>query len=149
MKRQEVISGVLLLLLATAYLVYNRQYEVGTLALPGAGVFPLAVGLFTLAMSGLHVLIGLKGGKPVAAVPAGGRNGGKAWLLVALVVVFLLFINTLGFFTMSFLLVTACGKLLGIKEWPKALGLGVGATIGAYLIFKIWLNVPLPKGLFL
>ncbi len=153
MKKQEVISGTVLFLFAAVYLVYNRQYELGTLALPGAGVFPLAIGLFILIMSGLHVFTSLVGksspaGKNSAAAGAR-RNDTKAWLIGALVVVFLLFLKTLGFFTTSFLLITASGKLLGIKGWPRALGLGLGATIGAYLIFKLWLNVPLPAGLFL
>lgn len=163
MKKQEVISGAVLFLFAAVYLIYNRQYELGTLALPGAGVFPLAIGLFILIMSGLHVFTSLVGKNSLAgesggpqgaqgtALPAAsaGRNNTKAWLIVALVVVFLLFLKTIGFFTMSFLLITASGKLLGIKGWPRALGLGLGATIGSYLIFKLWLNVPLPPGLFL
>ncbi len=152
MKKQEVISGTVLFLFAAAYLAYNRQYELGALALPGAGVFPLAIGLFVLIMSGLHVVTSLVGGNSAAAGSRRNeprKSNTKEWLIVALVAIYLALLNTIGFFTMSFLLITVCGKLMGIKEWPRALSLGLGSTIGAYLIFKLWLNVPLPSGLFL
>jgi hypothetical protein len=56
-------------------------------------------------------------------------------------------LNTLGFLvtTAAFVAVVIFG--LGIRSWRMLASVPLLAAIGLYLVFAVWLNVPLPKGL--
>jgi hypothetical protein len=113
---------------------------------PGAGYFPLRIGLLLIGVAGLLVL-----GQLLAVAGAGGRfaEPGALRRVAVLLAPTLLFgaaIAPLGTYVpmAMFLLWMARGP--AGARWPVALGLAVGAPAAFFLLFEAWLGVPLAKG---
>ncbi|SMB90586.1 Tripartite tricarboxylate transporter TctB family protein [Thermanaeromonas toyohensis ToBE] len=150
-----VASSLVIAGIGIFFLIYSFQYDLGTLDSPGEAVFPLLVAIAVVAMAGWLLLANIltyrvqrQGGERNSK----GINWGSERKIVALVVLNILVLwgmEFLGFFTSSFILVCLCCKLLGVREWSKAIGIALGAVLGAYLIFAFWLQVSFPRGLFI
>ncbi len=112
---------------------------------PGPGFLPFWTG----------VLIGLMSlGLLVKSIWQGEGLGGKffqgsfrkpLFALLALIAYGLLFVN-LGYFICNFLFMIFMILLLGKKRWYVALGSGLITALAFYVIFSVWLQVPLPRG---
>ena len=147
MARRDVTSAAGLAILAVIYLVANRRYALYTLATPGPGVFPLAVGLLTLGLAVCQAVAALRAAP--AATPRGpeeARAGGRVLALAAVLGAFAFAIGPVGFLTASFALVVVSGRLLGARDWARPTLLAVSVTAAAYALFVLWLGVPLPRG---
>ncbi len=46
----------------------------------------------------------------------------------------------------SFLLLLALLRILGVRRWAYSFSLSFLTTTGAYFLFVVWLQIPLPKG---
>ncbi len=62
--RRDLLSAAGLAVLAGAYLLANRGYPLDTLATPGPGIFPLAVGLLMLGLAVAQAVAALRAGGP-------------------------------------------------------------------------------------
>ena len=149
--RRDLASAAGLAILAVAYLLVNRTHPLDTLATPGPGVFPLAVGV---------LMLGVAAGQAVAAArarptvppsatepdPREGSSRRRGLALTAVLIGYPIAAGMIGFLTASFAVVLASSRLLGAHGWlrPGALALGVIAAV--YVIFAVWLGVPLPAG---
>jgi hypothetical protein len=146
---------------AVAYLLVNRAYPLDTLASPGPGVFPLAVGVALLALAVWQWVAAGREPRatgpgpamraPAARDPAGAgpeaaaANRPRAALLkVAALVVYAAALPRLGFLITSFALVLVAGRLMGLPGWWRPAALALGVTLACRLIFVTWLHVPLP-----
>ena len=147
MARRDLVSAAGLAVLAIAYLVANRRYALDTLAAPGPGVFPLAVGLSMLGLAVAQAIAAMRT-RTATAPPAraDGGPGGRVLLLVGVLVGYPIAAGAIGFLTASFALVLVSSRLLGARDWLRPAILAAGVTAAAYVIFVIWLSVPLPKG---
>lgn len=151
-----VASSLVIAGIGVFFLIYSFQYNLGTLDSPGEAVFPLLCSIAVIAMAGCLLFANIltwevprqdeERDDKRSSNCSGER---KIVPLVLLNVLVLWSMEFLGFFTSSFILVCLCCKLLGVKEWSKAIGIALGAVLGAYLIFAFWLQVSFPKGLFI
>jgi hypothetical protein len=57
-----------------------------------------------------------------------------------------LFLNSLGYPLIAFLLMAALLKILGMKRWPANIVLSLATAAASYFLFIQWLKIPLPKG---
>ncbi len=57
-----------------------------------------------------------------------------------------LFFNRLGYPLISFLLMVALLRILGIKRWGQNIMISVVTAAGSYFLFVKWLDIPMPKG---
>lgn len=149
MARREALSAAGLAVLAVVYLVANRQYALDTLATPGPGVFPLAVGLLMLGLAACQAVVAMRSGPgaaPVDRAPEDAPARSQVLALVAVLVAFAIAAGVIGFLTTSFALVLISSRLLGTRDWVRPTLLAAGVTAAAYMIFVAWLGVPLPKG---
>jgi putative tricarboxylic transport membrane protein len=140
-------------LLALAVLVGSGVYlanawplPLGTAARPGAGFYPLAVGMFG-AFVALAWLVGALRRVPVAAAAAGlpreaHRRVGAA---VGLLVGFCLFLPWTGYPPVAFLFTGLLLRGLG-AGWTSALVIALVSAAGSYYLFGVLLGVPLPTG---
>ncbi|HEU5322494.1 MAG TPA: tripartite tricarboxylate transporter TctB family protein [Methylomirabilota bacterium] len=145
------LGAAVLVAAGLVYLLLNRAYPLDTLATPGPGIFPLAGGALLVAAAAWELATawrsrGRAPGPPAeaAAAPPGER---AALALIGVLVVYVAVLGRLGFFAASFVLVVVASRLTGAPGWRRPLALALGVTAGSYVLFAVWLGVPLPAGL--
>ena len=113
---------------------------------PGAGFLPFWLGLLLVGLSLLVLYRSFFAARAPAsdAAPSGGwrRIGPIVLGLVVAVAV----IEWVGFAVAVAVYLVLLVRFLERRPWPAALGLALGATAAIFLIFKVWLRVPLPVG---
>jgi hypothetical protein len=129
--------------MAAVYLAVNLRYPLDTLAAPGPGVFPLAAGVALLVLAAGQILVPARG--PDRAELAGSRRR-SLLLMIGLLGLYAAVLGTLGFLASSFALVLVASRLMGAPGWVRPAALAFGVTVAAWLVFVMWLGVPLPAG---
>ena len=120
------------------------KLKFGTLRQPGPGFFPFWGGLLLGVLSLILLARSLKSREWL-------KSGAIPWpallLVLGALLGYLLFLETLGFVIVTFLFLLAlfCFAEIG---WIKQVAWSVIATSLAYGLFKFWLQVQLPRGLF-
>jgi len=120
------------------------KLKLGTLRQPGPGFFPFWGGLFLGACALILLVRSLKSREWRG-------SGAIPWpaliLVLGALLGYLLFLETLGFVIVTFLFLLAlfCFAEIG---WIKHVAWSVIATSLVYALFKFWLKVQLPSGLF-
>jgi putative tricarboxylic transport membrane protein len=116
--------------------------KLGNLRSPGPGFFPFWGGLLlgTLSLILLARSLKIRERLGSAAIPW------PALLLVlGALLGYLLFLETLGFVTVTFLFLLLLFRF-GKTGWIKSGGWAVITTTVAYVLFRFWLQVQLPRG---
>jgi putative tricarboxylic transport membrane protein len=119
------------------------QLKLGSLRQPGPGFFPfwggLALGILSLILLARSLKSRERLGSIVIPWPA-------LLLVLGALLAYLLFLETLGFVTVTFLFLLLLFRF-GRTGWIKSGGWAFIATSVVYLVFKFWLQVQLPRGL--
>jgi hypothetical protein len=111
---------------------------------PGAGYFPLRIGLLLLGVSALLLVR-----EVWAAVPARFSEPGAMRRVAALLLPTAIFgaaIAPLGAYVTMFAYLLWMARIHARARWPVALLLAIGMPAAFFLLFETWLGVPLAKG---
>jgi Ni,Fe-hydrogenase I cytochrome b subunit len=81
--------------------------------------------------------------KPQHGIPGSAKQ--VIFFIGAMALATLLF-NPLGFPLMSFLLMLALLRILGMRRWSHTVSISIFAAAASYFLFVQWLQIPLPKG---
>ena len=134
------------LLLFAAGLLYTYgalSYEVGTLAAPKAGMFPLGVGVLLLVATGSRVLQEYARPSPPPEAP------GQEWRRLSAICLgigaFIALLKPAGYLIASAILCGALLRVLGQRPWWATAGIALAAAALSYFVFS-FLGVPLPMG---
>jgi putative tricarboxylic transport membrane protein len=146
--KSDLMSGIFWLLFSVFATVGSYRLGLGNLAKPGSGLLPFAascvLGLLSLTLA-LQALRS-KRAKGEALWPT--RTG---WLKVILVLVSILIYATalekLGFPLSTFLLLLLLLKTIEPQPWLTSILFPLLVVAAAYVVFNLWLKVPLPSGL--
>ena len=145
-RRDVVAASALVLFAALAAFESARLLPFGAVRNPGPGFFPwwvsLALGLLALVVLG-HSL--MKGREP-EKTEVGGRLL-KVVGVLALLAVYSLGLDAIGYPIATFAVVLFMLRVTEPHRWPLALGIALLAAGGSYVLFAVWLGVPLPAGL--
>jgi hypothetical protein len=156
--RKDLWSSAVLLLIGGGYLLYDLRYALDTLANPGPGVFPLAVGLLLMSLGAAQLfqsgrlLLTRRAAKPDSPLDSPAEPPKEAWaervpwLMVGILILYLMVVSWIGFLTSTFALVILCSKLMGTRGWIGPIALAVGILVSCHFLFSVWLHVPLPTG---
>ncbi|MCU0560647.1 MAG: tripartite tricarboxylate transporter TctB family protein [Desulfobacterales bacterium] len=145
-KRQGEIGTALVLLAIACFLIISAaRMPAGTVALPGPGLMPMAIGVL-LAATAAGLLLGqLKRRLPLEpeTLPLGGRHllvaaGGLVWVS--------LFFERLGFLICMGLFLLVLSKEFSRAGWFKPIVFALAGVFGAYWFFVVILGVQLPLG---
>ena len=145
MKRWERMAAAFLLFIGVGGATLAYQLGFGTLHHPGPGFFPFWLSLILAFVSFIHILTQWgPDSKPVSL-------WGKEILIrpvtaAAVMFLYALSMDWIGFFSSTFLLFLAW---LIVVEREKRLTIGLISILGTlslYVIFSVFLKVPLPKG---
>lgn len=145
MARAQVLAAGAVLVLAAVAVHESGKLPSGTLHGPGPGFFPwwTSVALVFLALVLLIQAIVRR------AAPQGGQAPEGIARLVALVAVlgaYTFALEPVGYPLCTFLLVLFMVRVIAVYRWPLALTLAVLVAGGSYVVFALWLKVPLPPG---
>jgi hypothetical protein len=149
LNRDEVIGGTLIFLFGAVTAYFSLRMPVGTFWAAGSGLFPLGLGILLMGLS--IVLLAkayvqrkpISEKKPRSEVP---RSAKQIIFFVGAIVLATLFLEQLGYPLMSFLLLFSLLRILGVRRWAYNLSLSLLTATGAYFLFVLWLQIPLPKG---
>jgi len=143
------ITGFCFLVLGIAYLIENLKLPLGTAARPGAGLFPLLVGLSLLVVSLLLFIESLKkpGAQEEEPFPEG-KDRQRILAVAITLTLFVILLKPLGYGVSSAGLMAAILRLLGLPNWGKIVLISLVTAALSYYLFASLLGVPLPQGIF-
>ena len=142
-------------LLALAVLVASGVYltnawplPMGTPARPGAGFYPLAVGMFGAVVALAWLVGALRRAPAVTAAAADNLTPGahrRVGAAVGLLAGFCLLLPWTGYPPVAFLFTGLLLRELG-AGWTSALVIALVSAAASYYLFSVVLGVPLPRG---
>jgi hypothetical protein len=141
---------------AVVYLVMAIGMPRGTLNHPGPGLYPTVVGAFLIATAAgclaREVLrLRTSSGRSSAALQAGAVSSGGALgrtlPIMGAMVAYVLALQPLGFPVSICLFLLVAIRMFGYRRWLPALGMAAALTAVSYVVFVLWLKVPLPLGI--
>ncbi len=142
MKEQIVSLGILVF--ALVYLAGSLALKVGTLAQPGAGLFPAMVAFFLLAIAAFHAWRTFRNTSPEGAghrwtqlAPAG---------IAAALIFYPMLLKALSFLVSTFIVLYVLFRLLRFKTTLISFLTALFTTLLAFIIFTGLLGVTLPNG---
>jgi putative tricarboxylic transport membrane protein len=149
MNLRDQWSSLFWLVFAGVVCVASFRMGIGSFQVPGPGLLPLLAGG---AVGGLSLLLLVTG---TLKKEAGGRIcelwTGTTWKTVALVsaslVIYALVLTRLGFLIATFVLMTLLFSILGRSRLWIRVAVALVTVLVAYGVFRMWLDVQLPKGL--
>jgi putative tricarboxylic transport membrane protein len=144
MVRRDVAVAALALAFSVTALYESAKLPFGTIHSPGQGFFPLSISAIILLLA-LLLLVQALTSRSRTVREGSGRIAKVAALLVILgAYTFLL--EPLGYPLCTFLLVLFMLRVTDPQRWTVALGIAAITAVGSYVVFAIWLSVPLPRG---
>lgn len=107
---------------------------------PGPGMFPFAMGVLLVSMSGVWLLQELRN----PSKPADGVDRGLVIAVVVSLVVLAAVMDLIGFQLSMFLFLMYHLKIRGRRSWLISLVFALAGSVGAFYAFNYGLNVALP-----
>jgi putative tricarboxylic transport membrane protein len=144
MVRRDVVVAALALAFSVTALYESAKLPFGTVHSPGQGFFPwwISAVIFLLA---LFLLFQALTSRSSVAREGSGRIAKVAALLVILAA-YTFLLEPLGYPLCTFLLVLFMLRATDPQRWTVALGIAALTAVGSYVVFAIWLSIPLPRG---
>jgi putative tricarboxylic transport membrane protein len=135
-------------LASAGYLALSLGYPFGSVAKPGAGFFPVAVGVFLCAAAAAVMLVGFRRAT-AGAVAVDTVARARVMATAAALVGFCLLVPWLGYPICALAFVAVLLRRLGGTRWPGALVTAALSAAISYYVFAVLLAVPLPRGVWL
>jgi putative tricarboxylic transport membrane protein len=150
LKRAEILLPLGIVVLNGWMLVETlRKLPYAVEGVPGPGFLPFWLSLAIIVL-GLVLTV-----RVVRAEATDGGEvewpDGEGWLriaiMLALLAMSLFLLNWLGFFAVAVLYVALGGYGMGMRSWRVLVPVSLLMALGIYVVFGVWLKVPLPKGI--
>ena len=140
------ILALAVLAVSGVYLANAWPLPRGTAAAPGPGFYPMAVGLFGLAVALAWAASAFRGAVAVGGGAAmDGSSRTRVSTTAGLLVAFCLVLPWIGYSVAALLFTGLLLRGLGAR-WTAALVIGLASAAVFYYVFGALLGVPLPRG---
>jgi len=147
MKNNDQRSSLFWLVIGLAIALYSTKYGLGKFSSPGPGFMPFLSGL---TLAGLALVVFLqqlsKGSREKLKDLWVKKNWATIMMVMGALVLYTIFFRVLGFLVDAFLLTAFLLRVMEPLSWKKVLAGAIGAAIGSYAIFQLWLEAQLPTG---
>ena len=144
MVSRDVAVATLALAFGAAAAFESAKLPFGTIHNPGQGFFPWWTSVVVVLLATILLIQALKL-RASTALDKSGRIAKVVALLVVLAV-YTFLLDPLGYPICTFLLVLFMLRVLNPQRWTVALSMAALTAVGTYVVFAIWLSVPLPRG---
>jgi hypothetical protein len=136
--------GLGALLLAVPVAVSSWRFGLGSFLSPGAGLWPLLIALCT---AGLGLTLVLRPDCAFHAPSSGGSRWTSLGMALATMAFFVAALEPLGYpFTTGLLLLLQFRWVEG-RSWRQSLVTALLASTVSFVVFRVFLKVPLPAGI--
>ncbi|MBW6486895.1 MAG: tripartite tricarboxylate transporter TctB family protein [Syntrophobacterales bacterium] len=150
MKKADLITGVVLLVLAGYVINEARMMPPSATFGPGSGFFPFWLGIILAGLS-LILVVGASL-RPKDADDGSPFPARQALIAVTKVlgglVLFTLLMETMGFVLNTVIFVMYLMKVVQRERWWVALLIAVATTACLYIVFQVLLGISLPRNMF-
>jgi putative tricarboxylic transport membrane protein len=149
LNRDEAVGGILIFLFGAATAYFSLRIPLGTFRAAGSGLFPLGLGILLMGLSIVLLIKAYVQGRPIREkkpLSEVSRSVKQVVLFMGAIALATLLFKDLGYPLVSFLLLFALLRILGVRRWAYNLSLSLLTATGAYFLFVLWLQIPLPKG---
>jgi len=137
------VAAIALLFGATAA-YESTKLPFGTIHSPGPGFFPWWTGILIVLLS-LALLVQSLTSRSSTNREGFGRIGKVVALLIVLAA-YTFLLDSVGYPLCTFLLVLFMLRVTDPQSWSLAVGVAAITAVGSYIVFAMWLSVPLPRG---
>ena len=140
--RGDIVASLFLIFIGIGVIVQAFRLRIGTPTQPQPGSFPLVAGVAMVALSVILLLRALRGSS------AGGQAFGNPKhpaIIVAVMLVYTLFFERLGYIIVTLMVSAVALRLLGTRWWIVA-AFSLFLSVGTYVLFDKILIVLLPDG---
>lgn len=144
MIRRDVVVAAMALVFGAVAAYESAKLPFETVHNPGPGFFPWWTSV-VLDLLALLLLVQALTSRSSAAREEPGRIAKVATLLVVLAA-YTFLLDPLGYPLCTFFLVLFMLRATDPQRWVVALGMAAITAVGSYVVFAIWLSVPLPWG---
>lgn len=146
-KEEHPIAGLVLMVLGIAIAVGAWRYDFGSFESPGAGFLPFFAGVGISGFSLITLLPCLKRRWPPLRELWQGLRWQRAAVVTAFLILYSAFLTDLGFLVATIILMSFLFRVLEPSSWKLTLLAALISTFGFYILFQIWLEAQLPRGL--
>ena len=140
----DALAAAVALGFGAAALYESSKLPFGTVHSPGQGFFPWWTSAAVVLLA-LVLMFQALASRSSTAQEGPGRIAKIALLLVVLVA-YIFLLDLLGYLLCTFLLVLFMLRAIDPQRWTVALGMAAVTAVGSYVVFAVWLSVPLPRG---
>jgi putative tricarboxylic transport membrane protein len=149
MKNPDQGSSLFWLAVGIGIAAGSIKYGVGDFLSPGAGFITFFAGALLSLLSAVLFIKSLRSREPRKSLGSlwAGLSFGKVIYVLVLLILYALTLRFLGFVPTTFVLLAFLFRVKGTFSLPKVLSLSLLISLGAYLVFQVWLQVQLPKGI--
>ena len=142
--KASAVAGIFLLL-GIVICIEALQVPIGSVRMPGAGFFPLLLGLALAVLSLL--LLGMTYATVAAAPVRVWPERPEVVYLVGSLLASVWLFERAGFLITMTLFLCVALRVLGRKSWALALAIGLAGSVAAYIVFSRGLQIALPSGI--
>ena len=147
MVRRDAAAAAVTLVFSAVALFESSKLPFGTVHGPGPGFVPWWTSLALDLLALILLAQALTSSSPGTAGERPARIA-KVGVLLAVLAMYVLFLEPLGYLLCTFLLILFMLRVTDPQRWVVALGMSAIAAVGSYIVFAVWLSVPLPPGPF-
>jgi putative tricarboxylic transport membrane protein len=146
MKKWERIAAAVLTLIGAGAALEAWNLGLGDFHQPGPGFFPLWLSLILAFVSFLYLLTRM-GADPQPVALWTKKTWFRPTLAAGIMLAFANLLGWLGFFSSTFFLFVVWLILIEREKWLTIGLVSVLGTLCLYLVFTLFLKIPLPKGI--
>lgn len=151
MGKPDQVSSLFWLLLGLGAVYLSHRLGLGTLTRPGPGFLTFWSGVILCVLSGVVFIQGTMARRGEEGMALQGLWTGMNWSkpihVVLALLTYVLVFTSLGFLLTTSFLLLFLFKGIEPETWRRAFLSAALASLVSYVLFGIWLQVQLPKGI--
>jgi putative tricarboxylic transport membrane protein len=145
MVRRELIVAAMALLFGATAAYESTKLPFGTIHSPGPGFFPWWTSILIVLLA-LVLLVQVLTSRSAAAAGEGFGRIAKVVALLIVLAAYTFLLDLVGYPLCTFFLVLFMLRVTDPQPWAIAVGVAGITAVGSYIVFAMWLSVPLPRG---